>query len=113
VAFNEDGTLNSATNAASAGSVVAIYATGGGMTEPPGDDGLVEGNVFRTLVAPAIMTIGGMPATVTYAGSSPGQLSGVMQVQSVVPNGAGTGAVAVVLMIGSASSQTNATIYLK
>ncbi|MGA2878267.1 MAG: TIGR03118 family protein [Bryobacteraceae bacterium] len=113
VVFNQDGSLNSATNAASAGSVVALFGTGEGMTEPAGQDGLVENDVFRTSVAPVTATIGGKAAQVTYAGSAPGQLSGVMQVEAVVPSGAGTGAVPVVLTIGSASSQTNATIYLQ
>jgi len=113
VAFNQDGSLNSASNAASAGSVVAIFGTGEGMTEPAGQDGLVEGNVFRTSVAPVSLTIGGEAAQVTYAGSSPGELSGVLQVEAVVPSGAGTGAVPVVMTIGSASSQTSATIYLQ
>jgi uncharacterized protein (TIGR03437 family) len=93
--------------------VVTIYGTGEGMTEPPGQDGLVEGDVFRTSVATVTATIGGLTAPVIYAGSSPGQLSGVMQVEAVVPSGAGTGAVPVVLTIGLASSQTTATIYLQ
>jgi uncharacterized protein (TIGR03118 family) len=113
VVFNQDGSLNSATNAASAGSVVALFGTGEGLTEPPGQDGLVEGDVFRTSVAPVSLTIGGQTAQVIYAGSSPGQLSCVMQVEAVVPSGAGTGAIPVVMTIGSASSQTNATIYLQ
>jgi uncharacterized protein (TIGR03118 family) len=113
VAFNQDGSLNSASNAASAGSVVALFGTGEGMTEPAGQDGLVENDVFRTSVAPVAATIGGKAAQVTYAGSAPGQLSGVMHVEVVIPSGAGTGAVPVVLTIGSASSQTTATIYLQ
>ncbi len=113
VAFNEDGSLNSATNPAAAGSVVALFATGGGVTEPPGDDGAVAGDVFRTLVAPATMTVGGKTAQVIYAGSSPGQLYGIVQVEAIVPSGAGTGAVPAVLSIASASSQTSATIFVK
>ena len=113
VAYNEDGSLNSATNAASAGSVVTIYATGAGMTEPPGQDGLVEGDILRTPVAQVSMTIGGKAAPVIYSGSSPGQLSAILQVEAVVPSGAGTGAVPVVLTVGQASSQTNATVYLQ
>jgi uncharacterized protein (TIGR03118 family) len=113
VAFNQDGSLNAASNAASAGTVVALFGTGEGMTEPASQDGLVENDVFRTSVAPVTATIGGKAAQVTYAGSAPGQLSGVMQVEVVIPSGAGTGAVPVVLTIGSASSQTTATIYLQ
>jgi uncharacterized protein (TIGR03437 family) len=92
---------------------VALFGTGEGMTEPAGQDGLVENDVFRTSVAPVAATIGGKAAQVTYAGSAPGQLSGVMHVEVVIPSGAGTGAVPVVLTIGSASSQTTATIYLQ
>jgi uncharacterized protein (TIGR03118 family) len=113
VAFNQDGSLNSATNPASAGSEVVLFATGAGATEPAGQDGLVEGDIVRTPVAPVSMTIGGLTAQVTYAGSSPGQLSGVLQVQAVVPSGAGTGTISLVLTIGSVSSQTNATVYLQ
>jgi uncharacterized protein (TIGR03118 family) len=113
VAFNADGSLNSATNAAGAGSVVAIYATGAGMTEPPGQDGLVEGDILRTPVAQTSMTIGGKTAQVIYSGSAPGELSAVLQVEVVVPTGAGTGAVPLVMTIGQASSQTKATVYLK
>lgn len=113
VAFNPDGSLNSATNAASAGDVITIYATGGGMTEPPGQDGRVEGDIFRKPVAQSSMTIGGKAAQVIYAGSTPGQLSAILQVEAVVPSGAGTGAVDVALTIGQANSQTSATVYLK
>lgn len=113
VAFNQDGTLNSATNAASVGTVVAVLATGGGASEPAGQDGLVENDVFRTLVAPVTATVGGKTAQVTYAGSSPGLLSGIMQVQVVIPSGAGTGAVPVVLTVGTVASQTTATIFLQ
>jgi len=113
VAFNQDGTLNSQSNPATAGSVVAILATGGGATEPAGQDGLVENNVFRTLVAPVTATVGGKAAQVTYAGSSPGLISGIVQVQVVIPAGAGAGAVPVVLTMGTVSSQTTATINLQ
>ena len=83
------------------------------MTEPPGQDGLVTGDILRTPVAPVSLTIGGKSAQVTYAGSSPGQLSGVLQVEAVVPSGAGAGAVPVVLTVGAASSQATATISLQ
>ncbi len=113
VAFNQDGSLNSSTNAASAGSEVVLFATGAGMTEPAGQDGLVEGNIVRTPVAVVTATIGGLPAQVTYAGSSPGQISAILQVQAVVPSGAGTGAVPVVLTIGSISGPATVTVFLK
>ena len=40
---NQDGTVNSATNPASAGSFVMIFATGEGQTNPDGTDGKLDG----------------------------------------------------------------------
>ena len=113
VAFNQDGSVNSSQNPASAGQVIVIYATGEGATDPGGQDGFVIGDILKTPLLPVSITIGNQPATVAYAGSAPGEISGVLQVEAIVPKGAGTGAVPVVLTVGSASSQTTATISLQ
>ncbi|HEV1285381.1 MAG TPA: TIGR03118 family protein [Bryobacteraceae bacterium] len=125
LAWNQDGTLNSATNAAPAGSVVVLYATGLGQTDPAGTDGAKYGNlVLAETVTPVTATVGGKAATVIYAGGAPGQVAGVMQVEVVVPTGAGTGAVPVVITsngttgagTGGTSSGTSsvaASVYLK
>jgi uncharacterized protein (TIGR03118 family) len=113
LAWNQDGTLNSATNAAPAGAVVVLYATGLGQTDPAGTDGAKYGDlVLAETVAPVTATIGGKAATVIYAGGAPGQISGLMQVEVVVPAGAGTGAVPVVITSSGASSVA-ASVYLK
>jgi uncharacterized protein (TIGR03437 family) len=113
LAWNQDGTLNSATNATPAGSVVVLYATGLGQTDPAGTDGARYGTlVLAETVAPVTATVGGKAATVIYAGGAPGQIAGLMQVEVVVPTGAGTGAVPVVITSSSASS-TAASVYLK
>jgi uncharacterized protein (TIGR03118 family) len=113
LAWNQDGTLNSATNAAAAGSVLVLYANGLGQTEPPGQDGTKYSTlVLAETVAPVTATVGGKTATVIYAGSAPGQVAGVMQVEVIVPTGAGTGGVPVVLSSSGASS-TAASVYLK
>lgn len=112
--LNEDGTLNSPTNAAAAGSVVVLYATGLGQTDPPGEDGVKSSSlVLAEAVATVKVTIGGMAAQVVYAGSAPGEVAGVMQVEAVVPAGAGTGAIAVVVSAGGVNSQAGATVSLK
>jgi uncharacterized protein (TIGR03118 family) len=113
VSFNEDGTLNSATHPAAAGSVVIFYGTGEGVTEPPGTDGMMTVDILHTPVATVTATIGGMNATVAYAGSAPGQVTGILQVEAVVPQGAGSGAVPVTMKIGDGSSQTTATIFVQ
>ena len=116
VAFNQDGTQNTAANPAAAGSVVVQYVTGLGVTDPPLLDGARSGSlVLAEAVAPVTATIGGQAAMVVYAGSAPGQIAGVMQVEMVVPAGAGTGPVPLVLTAGGVSSLTGASsaIYLK
>jgi uncharacterized protein (TIGR03118 family) len=114
VAFNQDGTINSASNAAARGSVVTFYATGDGVEDPGGVDGVVNGDFIHAPTLPVSVTIGGQTAQVVFDGSAPGLLAGVLQVEVVAPAAASTGAQAVVLTIGTAnSSQQNATIFLK
>jgi uncharacterized protein (TIGR03118 family) len=115
-AFNQDGTLNTAANPAAAGSVVVLYATGLGQTDPPGQDGVRMGSlVLAETVATVTATVGGQAATVAYAGSAPGQLSGIQQVELIVPAGAGTGQVPVVVTAGGVSPLLGAVqaVYLK
>jgi trimeric autotransporter adhesin len=114
VVFNQDGTVNSAANAAAAGSAIVLYATGEGATNPPGQDGLVASSlIFREPALPVSLTIAGQKAQVVYAGSAPGSVAGVMEVEAIVPTGAGTGAVPVVLTVGATASQANVTVNVK
>ncbi|HVO98853.1 MAG TPA: TIGR03118 family protein [Bryobacteraceae bacterium] len=114
LAFNQDGTLNSASNAAAAGTVVVLYATGLGQTNPLPQDGVRSSFLVLAEVAASVtVSIGGKTAQLIYAGSAPGQIAGVMQVEAVVPLGAGVGTVPVVVAAGQASSQPNVTINLK
>jgi uncharacterized protein (TIGR03437 family) len=110
LAFNQDGTLNSPANPAAAGSVVGIYATGLGVTDPPEQDGVKNSSlVLAEAVAPVTATIGGKAATVVYAGSTPGGISGLMQVELLVPVGFANGTV--VLTVGGVN--TSAAISVK
>jgi len=57
------------------------------------------------------VTIGGQPAEVLYAGSAPGLVAGLLQVNARVTDGIPSGdAVPVVLSIGSASSPSTVTM---
>ena len=108
---NQDGTINSPANPAVRGSVVSIYATGEGQTLPAGVTGSVTQSITRTPALPVTVTIGGAPATVQYAGSAPGEIAGLMQVNAVVPAGAPAGAaVAVSVSVGGVASQAGVTL---
>jgi len=114
VVYNQDGTVNTVSNPAAKGSVIVLYATGEGTTNPPGQDGLISSSdVLREPVLPVSLTIGGQAAQVLYAGAAPGNVAGVMEVEAIVPAGTASGAAAVVLTVGSAASQGNVTVNVK
>jgi uncharacterized protein (TIGR03437 family) len=110
---NPDGTINGASNPAAIGSTIAIYATGEGQLNPPGVDGEVANN-FNALpkpVAPVSLTIGGIPATIIYAGTAPTAVEGVFQVNATIPAGVTPGSsVPILLTVGGVASQKTATI---
>jgi uncharacterized protein (TIGR03437 family) len=111
---NQDGTVNSAANPAARGSVVSIYATGEGQTSPAGVTGSVTGSGLKTPLLPVTITIGGIGATVQYAGSAPASVAGLLQVNAVVPPGISAGpAVPVLVTVGKIPSQAGVTIAVK
>jgi len=107
--LNEDGSLNSS-NPAATGSVVALYATGAGQTDPTGVDGLLAVEALPQPLLPVSATIDGKAAQVLYAGAAPGLVSGIVQVNIRVPDGIRSGAVPVVLQVGDGISQPGVTL---
>jgi uncharacterized protein (TIGR03118 family) len=112
VAMNQDGSLNSSTNAAAAGSVVTLYATGTGLTNPNGVTGAIQTEALSPF-AKASVTIGGKDAAVVYAGTPAGVVSGLTLIQAMVPNGLTAGDVPVVLKSGSVTTTQDVTISVK
>lgn len=90
--LNPDFTPNSAANPAPAGSVMILYLSGIGQSNPPSQDGQVNSG---TLAAPpSPLTVGwagdNPPRTsvtlpVTFQGSAPGLAAGIFQVNFVAP----------------------------
>jgi uncharacterized protein (TIGR03437 family) len=107
-AVNDDGTINSATNPAKIGSYISLYATGEGQTSPAGVDGQVSSAQVQPLL-PVSVSVGGVPAIVQYAGSSIGQVAGLMQVNVQIPSGVQPGGyVPAVLQVGDVSTTPGA-----
>ena len=102
-AMNQDGSVNTATNAAAGGSTVTIYATGEGATAPPGVDGTIQSGNSRVPDLKVALTIGGQPATISSAGTPVGFLDGLMVIKAVIPSGLTAGPQPVVLTMGSVS----------
>jgi uncharacterized protein (TIGR03437 family) len=112
--LNQDGSVNTAANPAGRGSIVVLFGTGEGQTEPGGEDGRIITDVLPRPRLPVSVTIGGQPAEVVYAGGAPGLVAGVLQVNARVPADlTPTGNVPVVLEVGSAASQPGVTLAVR
>jgi len=108
-----DHTVNRAGNAAPRGSVVSVYASSGGWTSPPAEDGRVADQALP-LPLPVTATVGGLNAPVLYAGAAPSLLTGVLQVNLQVPADAPVGdAVPLSLTIGGVSSPAGVTLAIR
>ena len=112
-ALNEDWSLNTPLNPAAAGSVVTVYLTGTGQTNPPGLTGTITAATGST-VLPTTATIGGLPAEVLYSGPAPGEIAGVGQVNLRVPPGVNSSPVAPLsIQIGTAVTQAGVTLSIR
>jgi uncharacterized protein (TIGR03437 family) len=109
-ALNQDGSSNRDSNPAGRGSIIMLYATGGGETSPAGVDGLLASVPLSTLLLPVSARIGAKPADVMYAGGAPGFVAGVIQINVRVPDDIASGEVPIVLQVGSALSQPGVTV---
>lgn len=83
--LNQDGTVNSVSNPAAPGSVVALFATGGGLTTPSSADGALSAAPYSKPMLPVSVTVNGETVPVRYAGAAPGLVAGVLQINIVVP----------------------------
>lgn len=111
--LNEDNTFNSADNPALRGHVVVMYGTGEGQTDPAGVDGRLALLTLPKPLLPVSVTIGGIAAEVLYAGATPEQVAGLFQINAVVPFGAPSGALDVVVSVGGARSRSGLTVAVK
>ena len=110
----KDGSVNSVANPASRGDYIAVYATGEGLTNPPGVDGRVTLSPLPIPLLACSVTIAGQTAPVQYCGEAPYLAAGVLQVNVQVPSTVSAGgAMPVVLTIGKASSQTTVTVAIQ
>ena len=109
--LNQDGSLNGPNNPAPIGSYVFIFATGEGQTNPTGNDGSLDGVPAPNPILPVTATVGGVNATVQYAGGVPSLVAGVLQVNVKVPQPVKSGPnLPILINIGGVASQTNVTL---
>lgn len=87
--LNQDGSINSASNPAAKGSIIAMFATGDGLESPSQPDGGLTAAPYSETNAPVEVLLGASEtqAHVVYAGGAPTLVAGAMQVNAVIPAG--------------------------
>jgi len=114
LAVNADGQRNGPEHPVPVGSLITLYATGEGATNPPGVDGKLASDPLPVPVLPVTVFIGGREAFVEYAGGAPGITAGLMQVNVQVPLGTTPGnTVPIELRVGDFLSPGGVTIAVK
>ncbi len=106
-----DGSINSSANPARRGDYVSIFATGAGVTTPASFDGLLGAAPFAQPDARVMVTIGGLPCQLNFAGAAPGLVAGAIQINAQIPAGAPVGPnVPVEITFGTTTSQSGITL---
>jgi uncharacterized protein (TIGR03437 family) len=109
--LNQDNSVNGPTRPASQGSIVQIFCTGGGVTNPASADASITGTPLPLLTQTISVMIGGANAQVKYSGGAPSAVAGLTQINAVVPQGITPGnSVPVIVIIGGVSSQAGLTL---
>jgi uncharacterized protein (TIGR03437 family) len=117
--LNQSLTPNTMANPARRGEVIVLYATGEGAVRPTGADGRITTGTVANLprpVMPVTVRINGQevaPGDISYAGSAPGIVAGVMQVNvriSPTLNITALTQVPVAISVGGVPSQNGVTV---
>lgn len=85
IVINQDGSVNSPSKPAAAGSIITLYGSGFGRTTPEGVDGRLAAAPLPKPVLPVSATLDGLPATVLYAGDASGLVEGTVQLNIRLP----------------------------
>jgi uncharacterized protein (TIGR03437 family) len=111
-ALNQDGSVNSASNPAGAGSAVVLFATGMGAMTPQPADGSHPPGIANVPAASYTAMVNGYPATIEYIGNAPTLVEGVVQVNVRLPDpipASGQAGIATVVVM---TDQKNAVGYI-
>lgn len=109
--MNPNSKTNSTANPAPRGSVIVLYATGGGQTVPPGVDGqIVTSHPYPKPVLPVTVTVGGVNADLLYCGAEPNVVAGMMEIKVQLPTAVSGAAVPLVLNIGGFTTEVPVAI---
>lgn len=113
-ALNQDGTVNGPASPEQSGRAVILYGTGEGLLDAPTEDGLIAGATLRRPLLPVTATVGGVPVEVLYAGSAPGLVAGVLQLNLLLNENVPKGpAVPVEIRVGDNPTAPGVTVAVR
>jgi uncharacterized protein (TIGR03437 family) len=117
--LNQDNSVNGPGNPAAKGSIVQVFMTGEGQTNPPSVTGAITTatlpppQVTPAPVLPIQVLIDGQPAPYVYAGEAPAMVAGMMQLNVQVPSTAPSGDLSITVSIGGNISQSGVTVSVR
>jgi uncharacterized protein (TIGR03437 family) len=118
--LNGNSQLNTQTNPAAKGSIIQIFLTGEGSTNPAQATGAVTpenltgaGPLTPVPQLAVSVLIGGQPAQVIWDGEAPYLVAGVLQVDAVVPATVSSGANSITVQVGNQISQAGVTVWVQ
>ena len=105
---SSDGSLNGPENPAPKGSVLVLYATGLGETDPPGIDGrIAAAGVLPRYRTPVSVIVGNRAAEALYAGGAPGLTAGIAQINARIGESTPSGSHIPIALIAGMGEQNN------
>jgi len=117
--LNHDGvTVNGPTQPEPRGGTVVLFLTGEGQTSPAGASGAITvvsptPPLTPAPIASVAVLINGQSATVAFAGEAPGFISGVLQLNVIIPLTISPGTVPIQVSVGGKSSPNVVTVSVK
>lgn len=111
-ALNQDGSLNTAQRPARRNEIVVLFLTGCGNTSPASTPGDIA-TAALPLSQRATLRVGGVPAEVLYAGTAPGLLIGVCQINARLASNTPTGLQVLSVQVGPEISSSTAAIFVE
>ena len=106
--------INSGSNPASPGWVLVLYVTGEGSIPSAVTGSVTSAANIKPLVGAPTVLVDQLPATVQYYGEAAGDVSGVLQINVLIPTGIRTSqADTISFTIGGNTSQSGVTVQIK
>ncbi len=109
-AVNPKGILNGGASPASVGGYLSLWVTGVADASAPGFDPAAIATEAIQLSFPIQVFIGGVEQSVVYAGTAPGMLEAVTQINIQIVPGTPSGPQPVLIVVGAEESPTTTTV---